>query len=191
MRRREDYDGPWKEAVVRYLPALLELCFPTAHAGIDWSRGYEFLDTELRQAMRGTRPSRRRVDALVQVWRQDGEEARVLIHLEVQSQVDKHFARRMFRYHFRIVDRFDGPVASFAVLADENPNWRPDQFGYELWGCRAGLDFPVVKTRFPRGKAAGSGPRRAGPEPEALRSGHPRSPRGAEIASLAGSAPAR
>src|SRR5262249_51915773 len=99
MRRRDDYDSPWKEALVRFFPSLLELCFPKAYVDIDWTRGYEFLDQELRQAMRGTRPSRRRVDALVRVWRAGGEEARVLIHLEVQSQVDQGFAKRMFRYH--------------------------------------------------------------------------------------------
>ena len=36
-------------------------------------------------------------------------------------------------------------VASFAVLADDNPNWRPDRFGYQRWGVRAELQFPVVK----------------------------------------------
>ncbi|MEI2689585.1 MAG: hypothetical protein V9H69_07660 [Anaerolineae bacterium] len=36
-------------------------------------------------------------------------------------------------------------VASLAVLADEQAGWRPQQFGYELWGCRAKLDFPTVK----------------------------------------------
>lgn len=24
-------------------------------------------------------------------------------------------------------------------------NWKPDQFSYELWGCRMGLRFPVIK----------------------------------------------
>jgi hypothetical protein len=49
VKRREDYDSPWKEALTRYFPALLELCFPVAHAGIAWSRGHEFLDNELRR----------------------------------------------------------------------------------------------------------------------------------------------
>ncbi len=32
-----------------------------------------------------------------------------------------------------------------AVLGDERPGWRPDQFGYDLWGCSLGFRFPVVK----------------------------------------------
>ena len=31
------------------------------------------------------------------------------------------------------------------MLADERKNWRPDRFGYELWGCRVGIRFPSVK----------------------------------------------
>ena len=41
--------------------------------------------------------------------------------------------------------RCDRPVASLAVLADANPNWRPNGFGFELFGCSHQLDFPLVK----------------------------------------------
>ena len=47
-RDQNDYDSPWKEALERYLPDFLPLLFPEAHAGIDWSNGYEFLDKELQ-----------------------------------------------------------------------------------------------------------------------------------------------
>jgi hypothetical protein len=32
-----------------------------------------------------------------------------------------------------------------AVLAEDREHWRPSQFGYELFGCRMQIDFPVVK----------------------------------------------
>ena len=32
-----------------------------------------------------------------------------------------------------------------AVLADQRIDWRPDEFSWELWGCRVGIHFPVVK----------------------------------------------
>jgi hypothetical protein len=55
------------------------------------------------------------------------------------------FSKRMFTYNYRIFDRYDRPVASLAVLADERSNWRPDRFGYELWGCEVGIRFPAAK----------------------------------------------
>ncbi len=31
------------------------------------------------------------------------------------------------------------------MLGDEDSDWRPDQFGYHLWGCEIGFKFPIVK----------------------------------------------
>jgi hypothetical protein len=36
-------------------------------------------------------------------------------------------------------------VVTLAVLADDRPNWRPDRFAYDLWGCRLDFQFPAVK----------------------------------------------
>jgi len=85
------------------------------------------------------------VDKLVQVWRKGGDEAWVLVHVEVQSQEETGFAERMYVYNYRLFDRYHRRVASMAVLGDERSGWRPEQFGYELWGCRVGLTFPTVK----------------------------------------------
>lgn len=43
------------------------------------------------------------------------------------------------------VSRTDAPVVSLAVLADDDPTWHPQSFGYELWACSALLRFPTVK----------------------------------------------
>src|SRR5581483_10979867 len=83
-----DFDSPWKEALELYFPAFLLLFYPHIHADIDWPRGHEFLNKELqRLAPKGGR-GRLYVDKLVKVWRKDGREAWVLIHVEVQTQRD-------------------------------------------------------------------------------------------------------
>ena len=45
---------------------------------------------------------RRLVDKLVRLWRLEGEEAWVMIHIEVQGQVEEGFAKRMYIYHYRL-----------------------------------------------------------------------------------------
>jgi len=140
-----DYDSPWKEALERYFPEFLDFFFPAVHAGIDWGRGHEFLDKELERVVRDAELGRRLCDKLVKVWRKDGEEERVLVHVEVQSQGGDAFANRMYVYNYRLYDRYNRKVASLAVLADEDPSWRPDRYEYELWGTRVELTFPVVK----------------------------------------------
>ena len=69
-------------------------------------------------------------DKLVKVWRKNGTEIWVLIHVEVQSQDEADFAERMFVYHYRISDKYRCPVVSLAVLGDERRNWKPEKFGY-------------------------------------------------------------
>ena len=146
-----DYDSPWKEALERYFEPFMEFFFPEAHADIDWSRGYEFLDKELQQVTPDAELGKRVVDKLVKVWRKDGDETWLLVHIEVQSQPDAAFAERMYVYNYRLFDRYHCLVVSFAVLADDRPEWRPDQFGYQLWGCQVGIRFPVVKLLEYRG----------------------------------------
>ena len=140
-----DYDSPWKEALERYFPLFMAFFFPHAHADIDWSRGYQFLDKELQQVVRDAALGRRVVDKLVKVWRTGGAEAWVLVHVEVQGQVDPDFARRMYVYNYRLFDRYQRQVASLAVLGDPQRDWRPDRFTYDLWGSEVSLRFPVVK----------------------------------------------
>lgn len=141
----DDLDGPWKEALGRYFEASLALLFPKVHAGIDWSRGHEFLDTELQRIVRDAQLGRRLADRLVKVHRKGGAEAWVLVHVEVQGQPDAAFPKRMYVYNYRIFDAHDREVCSLGVLGDTRRNWRPSRFGYDLWDCRPGIEFPVVK----------------------------------------------
>lgn len=143
--QQSDYDSPWKEALERYFEEFILFFFPQAHAEIDWFRGRDFLDKELQQVARDAELGRRLVDKLVKVWRKGGQEAWVLVHIEVQGQVEPDFTQRMYVYNYRLFDRYNRAVASLAILGDERPHWRPDQFGYELWGCEVGFKFPVVK----------------------------------------------
>jgi hypothetical protein len=140
-----DFDSPWKEALEVYFEAFLALFLPDIHADIDWSRGYAFLDKELQKIVPKAARGRLYVDKLVKVWRRDGREAWVLIHIEVQTQRDLDFPKRMYGYNTRIADRYNQTVVSLAVLADDNPGWRPDQFEKELWGWSVRMGWPTVK----------------------------------------------
>jgi hypothetical protein len=142
---RADYDGAWKEGVEQYFEAFLAFFFPEIQAEIDWERGYDFLDQELQQLIRESEIGKQFVDKLIKVWLKDGKETWLLIHLEIQSQVDPNFPKRMFSYHYRIFDRYNQEVVSLAILGDNQANWRPQEYSYGRWGCRLSLQFPIVK----------------------------------------------
>ncbi|MFB2880442.1 cytosolic protein [Floridanema aerugineum] len=140
-----EFDTPWKDILQGYFEEFILFFFPEAHQEIDWTRPPEFLDKELQQVVRDAELGRRLVDKLVKIYLKNGSEVWVLLHVEVQSQEETDFAERMFTYNYRIYDRYKKSVASLAVLGDERKNWRPEQFGYELFGCEIRFRFPVVK----------------------------------------------
>src|SRR5271167_1026707 len=140
-----DFDSPWKDALDRYFEAFLLLLYPGVHAQIDWSRGYESLDKEFQQVVREAEVGRRYVDKLVKVWTKEGVERWVLIHVEVQTTREAEFPQRMYVYNYRVFDRYNKKVASLAVLADNEPNWRPAEYRQEMFGCETGIRFPSVK----------------------------------------------
>ena len=142
---RIDFDSPWKEILETYFEEFMIFFFPQVHAEIDWGKGYEFLDKELQQITREADVGKRLVDKLVKVWTRTGEQIWVLIHIEVQNQYESGFEQRMFIYYTRICDLYDRPVASFAILGDDNPSWRPNQLHSEFWGTRIRFEFSTIK----------------------------------------------
>ena len=145
QNNNDAYDSPWKDVLEHAFPEFIAFYFPDAHAQIDWARGYEFKNTELRQVTRDAELGKRFADALVQVTLTRGEQRWIYVHIEVQGQRDNDFARRMFVYNYRFFDHYALPIASLAVLADDEEGWRPDRYGFEVFGCRHTLEFPIVK----------------------------------------------
>jgi hypothetical protein len=145
MPDTSDFDHPWKDLIQRFFPDFMAFFFPEVASRIDWQREFAFLEQELRQVVRDAETGPKRVDKLARVWLFDGEEQHILIHIEVQSQSDSEFGERLFVYHYRLHDAFGRRVLTVAVLADDEAQWRPDGFDYELLGCSVRFRFPHVK----------------------------------------------
>ena len=140
-----DFDNPWKTIIELYFHDFMSFFFPTIEAEIDWSREITFLDKELQKIVREGEVSKRYADKLVSVWQVNGKQSWVLIHVEVQSQAEVMFPKRMFQYNYRLKDRYDRPVVSLAILGDESSKWRPQDYTDSLWGCRTTFEFPIAK----------------------------------------------
>jgi hypothetical protein len=141
----DDYDSPWKEGMELYFKELMQFFFPGIAREIAWDKGYQFLDKELQQVVRDAEIGRKHADKLVRVWSLQDEPFHVMIHIEVQSDKDRDFPRRMYIYNYRIFDKSYRPVTSLAILADEVSSWRPDAYTSEQWGCKINFEFPMVK----------------------------------------------
>lgn len=140
-----NYDTPWKIALERHFQHFMAFYFPNAHAQIDWTTPHEFLDMELQAITKSALVGTRHVDKLVKVRLLSGQEEWLCIHIEVQIAREQKFARRMFVYNYRLFDRYDQPVASMAVLGDDDPTWLPGQYGYQALDCEMRFRFPIAK----------------------------------------------
>ena len=141
----DEYDSPWKDILERYFPEFMAFFFPEVYCQIDWSKGWESLDQELQKVVRDAEIGKRYADKLVRVHRTSGDDFIVVIHVEIQGTTEERFPLRMYIYNYRLFDRYQRPIASFAVLCDDRADWRPEEYSHELWGCRASLSFPTVK----------------------------------------------
>lgn len=141
----DSYDSPWKDALLDLFQPFLALLFPAVEAAIDWSCEVVALDKDLRQLAPEAELGPREADMLFQAKLLDGQPGWFYLHVEVQSQHVKDFARRMFVYHYRIFDKFGDRVFSLGVLGDTSRSWRPDRFRSEWFGCRLDFHFPIVK----------------------------------------------
>jgi Domain of unknown function (DUF4351) len=139
------YDTPWKIALEQHFQTFMAFYFPEAHAKIDWAFPHEFLDKELQAIAKHALVGTRHVDKLVKVRRLSGQEEWIYIHVEIQVAREAKFAQRMFEYNYRLFDRYQRPVASMAVLGDNNAKWLPQTFGFEMLGCEMDFRFPVAK----------------------------------------------
>lgn len=152
-----DYDNSWKQASAKtketgFLSAT-KLSVPSIYAKetrflckIDWGRGFQVLEQELQQIVGETEAGKRVADKLFQVWLLDGSETWVLIHIEIQSQTESDFAKRMYQYNYRAFEKYDRPVISLAILGDETNSWRPSVYEYSLDGFQLRMQFPIVKV---------------------------------------------
>jgi hypothetical protein len=143
--KRDDFDNPWKSILEKYFQEFMVFFFPEIHDDINWEQGHDFMDQELQQIVRDADLSKRYVDKLVKVWKLNGSERLVFVHIEIQSQEDSDFSNRMFVYNYRIRDCYDAKIVSLAILGDDRSNWRPEPFRDELWGCEVTFRFPMVK----------------------------------------------
>lgn len=127
---------------------FLKFIFPDAESVFDLSKPFDYLDKEFESLFPPESNGKgvRYVDKLVKVFLKNGGEQFVLCHVEVQSSKGKgDLAERMFRYFYKISDRYKVPVTAIAILADGNKNYRPTLYIQEFMGTSLRYSFNSYK----------------------------------------------
>ena len=151
---REDFDGPWKVYFRQSLGDFIAFVDDETYQAINWDIEPVFLDKELRRISRGLKKNSLVVDFLARVWLKDGAERVIQIHVEFQSQKDIELPERIFVYNTRGYDIYRTPVLSYAILADEVSDWKPDSFEYGSGKSRSFVSFNALKLKDFYGREA-------------------------------------
>ena len=112
MSKKHDYDAAWKTILEAFEVEVVEVLFPEIFDDIDWNAGTESLDLELAEIQKEIfdKDSAEKIisDKIIKVRLKDNNSKILFIHVEVQSYSSEEdiFGERMFRYFYRIWDRF-------------------------------------------------------------------------------------
>lgn len=137
----------WKAILEDVFDDFLRFFFENADKIFDMKRGFEFLDKELEQLFPSDTDisNPKYVDKLVKVYTKNGKEKWILVHIEVQGYTDKNFAKRMFTYYYRILDKYDKPITAFAILTDSNAKYHPKSYESSYLGTNLIYEFNTYK----------------------------------------------
>lgn len=139
-------DTLWK-AIIEDMPAqFLMQCMPQVIDHLDFNKGFSFLDKELETLYPEADSLHPKfVDKLIKVFTKKGREEWILIHIEVQGYHDEDFAKRMFTYFYRILDKYNRPVTSLAIFTDNNLSYKPQEYQYTFLGTKAFYSYNTYK----------------------------------------------
>jgi hypothetical protein len=140
---KEEWDGPWKEAL-NSLALVFELFWPDVPGQVDLDKGWTSLEQELQKLTPDSSSGLLRVDKLFEMVAQGSGDPRVA-HFEAQMAKDVELPWRMFKYGRRAGEHFNQPVGRFAILGDDDPNWRPNSYREGVLGCEDTFTFRVAK----------------------------------------------
>lgn len=140
-----DYDGLWKKIISELFEEFMLFFAPDLNEEIDFKKAPDFLQQELFKEIIKTKKGRNIADQIVKVSLKNGEDKWVLIHIEVQDNASKDFPKRMFRYFYRIYDKFDKEVYAIALLTDDGRSDYPDYFHYSFYGTKVDYTYNIYK----------------------------------------------
>jgi predicted transposase/invertase (TIGR01784 family) len=141
-------DALWKGILEDLFDDFLRFYFPESVDLFNFNRKFVFLDKELEQLFPQSQDdfNPKYVDKLVKVFTKKGKEEWILIHIEVQGSRDKDFAKRMFMYRYRVLDKYDKPITSLAILTDKHKSYKPNVYRYEFMGNELYYKFNTYKV---------------------------------------------
>ena len=144
-KRLLSQDELWKLIIPLLWEDFIQFFLPEWTDEIDFSHKPDFLDKDLKRLMPKGKSKNRTVDILMRVYLKNGEHKTFLLHIEVQAYFDPFFSRRVFQYFYRISDYLQEPIETLAIMIDEDPNYRPNEYFQQFGRTKVHFIYPLFK----------------------------------------------
>ena len=145
-----DYDNKWKVIISNLFEDFIKFFLPDLYELVDFQYPIEFLEQELHKIVDDKTKSGKVInDKLVKVKLKNGEEKWILIHIEVQSTYESDFTERMFRYFYRIYDRYSQKITALAIYTGDKTPKEFSTFNYNFSGTKLSYEFNSYKITTP------------------------------------------
>jgi hypothetical protein len=143
IKRKIRKDALWKGVVEDFSEDFVRYFFPEYAHLIDFSRGLEPKEQELRKLLPNSSSVRRHADKLFKAYLKGGGELWFLIYFEAQGYPDPNFARRVFQVTYRIYDFCERPPAVLVLYTDKRRHFHFQEFSYSFFGAELKYRFPT------------------------------------------------
>jgi hypothetical protein len=137
------YKNVWNKAIERKFKYFLEFFALDLFEKMDLSKGFEFLDFELESLFYKSEKSKENIDKLVKVYLKDGTEKWLLCVVEVEGYDKGDFEKRMFKYYYRILDKYDKDIFIISVLSHKYENDLLDNYNYKFLDTQLNFRYRV------------------------------------------------
>jgi putative YhgA-like transposase len=156
LKKIHDFDAAWKTILEAFEREVIEVMFPELYPKIDWEKGTESLEQELQEIQKEIfdKQSTEKIisDKIVKVKLKNSESKILFIHVEVQSssREENIFGERMFRYFYRIWDRFrykyedQSEIVAAAIYTYKGERGKDKSYIYKL----PDIEEEILKYNF-------------------------------------------
>ncbi|MGE7998862.1 hypothetical protein ACQKOF_09325 [Lysinibacillus sp. NPDC093190] len=133
-------DNLWKKLIADLFEDFLLFFLPDLHEEVDFSKQVEFLQQVLFKEIIEHRQGRKVADQIAKVHLKNGKEQWILVHTEVQTIDEVHFAKRMFEYFYRISDRYGKKIVAIAIFTGKSTK-STNQYHEKFYGTEIMYTF--------------------------------------------------
>ena len=138
------YDEAWKEIIENLFEQFMYFYMPDLAEDIDFTKGFTFLDKEFQTIAGQSEDTSRILDKLIRVYLKNDEETWILVHIDVQEESKDDFAGRMFRYFYRIFDKYNKKIVSLALFTGTSRTYQL-KYDYNFYKTKLLYEYRHVK----------------------------------------------